>query len=201
MRVIPPESKIFGLTYGEWAARWWQWILSVPKGCNPATDTDGSNAAQNQSGPVWFLAGTFGTIVSAERKCAITSAKAIFVPIITTEKSWLEFPELKSEVELISRAENSIDRAKGVWAAIDSFHIQNLQKYRIKSRLFHVYFVEGNVMGLQTGSSQAVAEGYYLMIEQLGVGTHEINFGGAAVCLKDKLKFQTRVRYQITVTK
>lgn len=200
MHVLPPGSKIFGLTYGDWAARWWQWILSVPKGYNPATDTDGSNASQNQSGPVWFLAGTFDTLISAERKCTINGAKAIFVPIITTEKSWLEFPELKSEIELISRAENAIDRVKGVWAAIDSFHVHNIEKYRIKSPLFNVHFGKDNVMGLQTGSSQAVAEGYYLIIDQLGLGSHEINFGGAAVCIKDKLKFQTSVKYQLCVT-
>jgi hypothetical protein len=28
--VIPPNAKYKGLTYGEWAARWWQEALSIP---------------------------------------------------------------------------------------------------------------------------------------------------------------------------
>ena len=29
-QIFPINSKPFGLTYGEWAARWWQWALSIP---------------------------------------------------------------------------------------------------------------------------------------------------------------------------
>jgi hypothetical protein len=50
--VIPPQASSHGQSYGEWAAAWWQWVLSVPADHNPALDLTGADAAQGQSGPV-----------------------------------------------------------------------------------------------------------------------------------------------------
>src|SRR5213594_853400 len=57
--VFRPGSSPYGVSYGAWSARWWQWALSIPKATNPILDTTGANCAQAQSGPAWFLAGTF----------------------------------------------------------------------------------------------------------------------------------------------
>ena len=29
--VFSPDSKPYGMTYGEWSVKWWQWIESIPK--------------------------------------------------------------------------------------------------------------------------------------------------------------------------
>src|SRR6476659_4355633 len=52
------DSKPYGLSYGEWTAKWWQWLYSIQREVNPANDDTGKNCAQDQSGPVWFLAGS-----------------------------------------------------------------------------------------------------------------------------------------------
>jgi hypothetical protein len=58
-RIYSLDSKPYGLTYEEWAVRWWQWLLSISSEDNPAYDTTGQNSAQNQiDSRVWFLAGT-----------------------------------------------------------------------------------------------------------------------------------------------
>ncbi len=44
------QTSRFGNTYGEWSARWWQWILSVPADKNPNLDTTGAHCAEAQSG-------------------------------------------------------------------------------------------------------------------------------------------------------
>ena len=49
--LFPIESRPYGLTYGEWSARWWQWLLSVPKSRSPAVDASGDNANVNQNDP------------------------------------------------------------------------------------------------------------------------------------------------------
>src|SRR5215472_11802577 len=36
--VFAPNSKPYGLTIGEWSARWWEWVLSIPPGSNPQLD-------------------------------------------------------------------------------------------------------------------------------------------------------------------
>ena len=50
--VFPANSKPYGLAYGEWTAKWWQWAYSIPKDINPAYDDTGKNCAQKQNGPV-----------------------------------------------------------------------------------------------------------------------------------------------------
>src|SRR4051794_39319289 len=58
--IYPINSKPLGHSYGEWAASFWQWALSIPADRNPLFDTTGEFAGEGQSGPMWFLPGTFG---------------------------------------------------------------------------------------------------------------------------------------------
>src|SRR5260370_17142534 len=55
--VVPPDSNEFGNPYGEWSARWWQWLLSIPEATNPNLHPTGANFAQAQTRLVWFLSG------------------------------------------------------------------------------------------------------------------------------------------------
>src|SRR6266478_6251873 len=62
--VYPPGSKPYGLSYGDWSARWWQWVLAIPPKSNPILDglqgkpSHGNHCGEGQSQPVWFLPGT-----------------------------------------------------------------------------------------------------------------------------------------------
>src|SRR5512142_3011564 len=80
--VIPPQANSHGQSYGEWSADWWQWILSIPADHNPALDLTGADAAQGQSGSVWFLAGVFGAPGAVERTITIPPGKGLFFPLI-----------------------------------------------------------------------------------------------------------------------
>ena len=53
--VLPPHP--FGVTYGEWTARWWEFMVSIPAPNNPILDTTGADCGIAQAGPVWFLEG------------------------------------------------------------------------------------------------------------------------------------------------
>ena len=44
-RVLPVNSKPYGLTYGEWSARHWQWLLSLPLTDHPLFGDDGDSSA------------------------------------------------------------------------------------------------------------------------------------------------------------
>ncbi len=80
--VIPPQARSHGQGYGEWAAAWWQWVASVPADHHPLLDETGADAAQGQSGSVWFLAGVFNATGTAERTITIPPGKALFFPLI-----------------------------------------------------------------------------------------------------------------------
>src|SRR5215211_1758610 len=106
------DSKPYGLTYGEWSARWWQWLNSIPQGVNPSTDETGEDCDQVQKGPVWFLAGTGGG--SAVRQCTIPGEKAILISPIEVECSYAEFPNLRTESELRTCAKADQDKVTSV---------------------------------------------------------------------------------------
>ena len=69
--VLPPNSRPYGQTYGEWSAAWWKWALEKTAAQSPLLDTNGANCAIDQQGPVWFLAGTFGTSTPVSRTCVV----------------------------------------------------------------------------------------------------------------------------------
>ena len=74
---------------------------------------------KSQSGPVWFLAGTFGG--KAERTCTIPSGKAILFPPINTECSYKENPMLKTESDLRACAKHLQDETTQMQAV--SFYL------------------------------------------------------------------------------
>ena len=79
--IAPPETLPGGLSYAQWSAKWWQWAWSIPSDINPILDkTGGADCGVDQSGPVWYLAGTAG--FNAERDCTVPAGKMIFFPII-----------------------------------------------------------------------------------------------------------------------
>lgn len=75
------DAKPYGTPYSTWIVNWTEWLTSITKDKSPAADSDGRNCAINQSGPVWFLAGTFGG--SAERICTIPAGKAVLSAILS----------------------------------------------------------------------------------------------------------------------
>jgi hypothetical protein len=47
-QIVPVNANAYGNTYGEWSARWWQWLLSIPEAHNPNVDTTGADCGQEQ---------------------------------------------------------------------------------------------------------------------------------------------------------
>ena len=81
LQFFTPDERPYGLTYGQWTVKWWQWLLGIPKESNPAIDDTGNNASANQYDPyVWFLAGTFVGAKVPHRVCNIPAERAIFFP-------------------------------------------------------------------------------------------------------------------------
>ncbi len=61
------------------AARWIQWVASVPADESPLEDETGERAHVNQPDDVWFLAGSYGTVVS--RRCVVPAGRDLFLPV------------------------------------------------------------------------------------------------------------------------
>jgi hypothetical protein len=171
--VLPPNSHPHGASYGEWSARWWQWALSFRVDADPFFDTAGCDAGQ--SGPVWFLAGSFvnSTVV---RDCTVPAGKAILFPPLCTECSTVEGPPFfgSNEAELRTCAALNMDPAEAMFATIDGVA---LNRYRVQSPLYEFSSPDGGVFGGPvTGLS--VSDGVWLMLAPLSAGRHTLRYGG-----------------------
>src|SRR5688500_6634401 len=72
-----------GLTYGEWSARWWQWVISIPSQRNPVKAEGRLNCGIAQSGPVFFLAGSAPPLTPpVVRECTVPAGKDLFYPLV-----------------------------------------------------------------------------------------------------------------------
>jgi hypothetical protein len=189
--IFPPHPyRPLGISYELWTIRWWKWLVSLPKAINPVLDGSGVNCFIDQNDPdVWFLAGTLGGF--AERQCTIPLGRSIFFPIINVEASFND-TEVSNEHELVSFTQTHIDDidVRGVQVEIDNMAINNLDRYRIKTPVFDLNFVEDNILNAKVGMSKAASDGYWLFLSPLRSGLHTLLFSGS--CLSGKIRIGAR---------
>jgi hypothetical protein len=212
--ILPPTSRPYGNSYGEWSARHWQWDYSLPVDHHPLFDT--ADCSTGQSGPVWFLGGTFivtptstgGVIGTATRDCTVPAGKALFFPIIDAECATAE-GDGTTEQQLRDCAVGLVDHAVNLSAEVDGVAVQNLAAFRVQSPLFtwgplpeNNVFQDPNLPAGRT--SPSVSDGYFLMLAPLSVGTHTIHFKGSAVFTQAQdgfdFTFSLDITYHLTVT-
>jgi len=179
--IIPPQATPNDKSYGEWTAAWWQWALSIPDAQNPLQDTTGAFAGVGQSGPVWFLGGTFGG--SAERNVTVPTGKSIFMPV----HNWIfgsavgdcdpTNPGVPCDVPTLrAAAASAATGAEVLEAWIDGAQVNNIRDYRAFSPApFSVTLPAGAVFGIPAGTYYPqVSDSYWLMLAPLSNGAHTI---------------------------
>ena len=207
-RIFSTLSHPYGRTYNQWSAAWWQWASSIPASSNPILDQTGQNAALNQSGDVWFLAGNFGG--TSVRTVTVPSGKALLFPILN--QIYLGFPcdgrnlpgcEIDQAFErandiasLLSFITPTMDGA-ALACEIDGVPVRNLPAYRLESSaIYSVNMVDENIFALPAGPYHpCVDTGYYLMLAPLKTGQHTVHFTGANA----DNSFGLDVTYHLTV--
>lgn len=198
--VFPKGSSPYGLGYDEWSAKWWVWLLSIPGEMNPSNDIDGSNCAIDQSGPVWYLAGSQGEL--QVRHCSLPAGKAILFPVLTSECSYAENRDLRTPDELLECAKNEHEGyiSRSMVLKVDGTPIV-VDDFRVQSTLFNFTFPPANVFGAPPGPTQGVSDGWFVMLKPLSPGQHTIEFSGevrkAAI---EAGGFSTAVIYNLDVS-
>jgi hypothetical protein len=186
LQIFPPNKPSFGMTYAEWAAKWWQWEFSLPTSVNPWFDT-GANAGIGQSGPVYFLTGILTGAPVVKRTIRIPEGKALFFPIFNSWADNVDVKPPKTFQELRAQAASLINTVSELHVSIDGRNLDNLFSYRVKSPPFCDWFPsEDNVYMTQFGSTfsgwtcPVASDGFWLMLAPLPRGYHTINFGGTS---------------------
>lgn len=164
--IFPIDSRPFGFTYGEWSARWWQWVLRIPKQDNPLLDITGTNTNIEQKYPdVFFLCQTYEEVDSIpHRTIKIESGRCIFMPII----NWISIADHdgRNKRELFNTAKNRMDVIKDLEIIINGLTIkEGLHNLRAQSPFFDVVLPEENVAELPPGQKTAISDGYWLFVK------------------------------------
>ena len=189
--VFAPDATVSGLTYGEWSAAWWQWAVSVPAPDSPLLDSSGQYCQVSQSGPVWFLAGSFSS-TPVTRQCAVPSGQVVLFPIINSICA--------AEPDVQACASSCVDgTSKGsLKATIDGADVRGLKNFRAASPLFDIRLPGNNIFGAPPGVySPSASDGFWLMV-QLPPGNHVLHWEGAFVS-GPSAGFSQNVTYNLTV--
>ena len=195
--VLPPQSEPYGESYGQWAADWWAWVLSIPTEINPAADTTGTNAGVGQHGPVWFLAGAVGSgPISVTRNVTVPEGKALFFPIINT--LWTTGPSDPPTTipDILSALAGVTADVTGLTCAVDGVPIKHLDRFVTISPVFSLTVPADNVLGLPAAVyTPDIDEGIYLMLAPLSPGKHTIHFTGNS----PDLGYSLDITYNLTI--
>ena len=193
-RVLPPNSRVQGLTYGEWSAKWWQYVFSLPMDQNPLVGATGAECAFERNGNVTLV--VVDPLSPESIECQVPTGTILFLDILSAECSTLEEPPFYggTEEELRACAESFI--LHDLDASIDGVPVQNLDQYVHTSPLFELTMPENNILGVEAGMiGQSVSYGAHLMLAPLTPGEHTIHFHAS-----HPDDFTVDTNYHITVT-
>jgi len=205
-----PGSEPYGISYGEWSAKWWTWYSSFPKSTSPAFDMTGDRCSfgQNASSPVWYLVGTTGA--DATRSCTVPEGKSILISPINSQFVYAEERSpgtVTTPESVLQEAKNDIDKVTSKTLTVDKVEVPDLESYRVQSPLYALIVPEhDNVVNVvysmtQEGTTQGRSDGYFVMLKPLPVGNHEIKSFGAIYDFTSgsPFNFVSDVTYKITV--
>jgi hypothetical protein len=202
-----------GMTYGEWSAVWWQYVLSksVNEPSNPLLDQTGEGCGVDQpsSSRVFFLVGAAGSGAVTRNECIAPAEKVLFFPLVNfidvhVPGDGLDTPELVRQ-DLLSL----IGPITELHASVDGVPVNNLNPRTTPFRAcaggdpacasaFSVTLPGNNLFGIRAGVyAPAVADGFYLMLAPLSPGPHSINFGGKGFFAGSK--FSQEITYNLTI--
>ena len=187
--VVPPSNAVGGLSQSEWSRVWWQWAGSFQSEDSPIADRTGEFCGSKQSGPVWFLAGTYGTQRTL-RSCSVPQGKYLFFPLI----NYVVMPTTRQSTDclsMMSTAASITDKPIFLLLEIDGVRVEGLVAHRqATSQCFD--------MDAKTEERirifPSAANGYYVMIKPLPPGEHVLNFGGALPSMLQAVTYTLRVK-------
>ena len=159
--------------YDKWVAKWWKWDLQFDCAHFPTFDVDGSLQNQNQSGPIFFLAGNRH---NATLSVKVPAGKAIFLPLATVES---DYPCGTAVLDsLDDYTQGFVNTITDLSLTIDGHSVGNLSSYEVISPLFSTAAnadLANCFDDCITGNNvKFVAGGYFCPLKPLSPGSHTI---------------------------
>jgi hypothetical protein len=169
--VYSTNSAPYGIPYQHWIERWWQWSFSVPTAEHPRQNYTPEKCASGQHGPVWFLADLLSG--TEQRTCTLQAAKSILVSILSGDCDRSD-PTLHNDQDVRQCATEGNDYGV-ISASLDGVRIQNLDQYKTDSGFYNLTIPADNIYKAPAGTHRAFANGFFLFLEPLRPGTHDLH--------------------------
>jgi len=192
-KVFDRDSVAYGRTQGEWMAAWDQWSFSLPIDVHPLF-TDG-DCSVGQTGPVWFLGGSFVAPSTRVRHCNIPYGKALFFPVIDWEDSIIEESMVEHPGDPIYQqidglrlfVETGLQGVSGLYCTVDGRPVRDFpDAFRFQSPAFGITLPDNNLWTAAYGVTfpagqyfPSVDDGWDVMLAPLPPGDHVVHFGSA----------------------
>jgi hypothetical protein len=173
---VPPTESVANTSQADWSRAWWQWAGSFNRAESPVADRSGENCHLRQNGPVWFLAGTYGTQRTI-RTCKVPRGKYLFFPII----NYVVMPTTRTAAcaeccpSFIQTAKEITDQPSNLVLELDGRRLEGLDSHR---QVTKECFDMGALAQPKVQMFPSAANGYYVMLRPLAPGKHTLNFGG-----------------------
>ena len=149
-------------------------------------DTTGKLCHLKQDGPVWFLAGTYGTKRTI-RTCEVPRGKYLFFPLV----NYVFYPVHPDSTCAYNqeRAAEMTNDVSSLVLEIDGVRAKDLTVHRLATeKCFDLNELSGG------GIYPAAANGYYVMLAPLKPGSHTLNFGGVLPRMSQAVTYTIHVR-------
>lgn len=191
------EPQIFPSNPEALAVAWERYILSIPVSVNPVLDATGERCAIGQSGPYWFLVGSFGGSVS--RSCTIPAGTKLFFPVV----QGVNISTGETSAQLLAQMKPCFDAAINLSVEVDGAPVSIGAPNRVTSSSgFRFALPPDNLFGQAPGVYRpAVVDGYYVALKALPVGRHTVRIRGTVpgVCASNPSGFAVDVLYNLRV--
>jgi hypothetical protein len=186
----------YNTTIPEWTAKWWKWAYSFSGYFNnPLLDPNGTALMKFQPAdqPVFFLSGAYNSV--GNRTVTIPFGKPILFPVLNAEISFSDFPNAKGEDDLKKTLDSDLAAATYVGAELNG---TSLPYQRIKADLFDLSVSKDNIFNVQSGPTQAVADGYWVFLKPLPVGKYMIHVKGEQPFYRSEVTYEINIVNQKT---
>ncbi len=182
IKIYDRSSKPYGLTYGAWTVKWWQWALLTPLSVSPIADELGEHWKTNQPlSDVWFFAGKFGSSDKKFPKRVITMpfGRSVLFPVLNCEANPLEYPGLQTEEQLVGRVVDDVDTVVMKNCIINGINVTP-QRVSSDPRVFPLTIDKDNPFNVKDGgNTYAAADGFWVFLQPLREGYYTIEFEGS----------------------
>lgn len=187
--ILAPGTVVAGKSIADWTADWWSWGMQAPLAANPLLDTTGAFANQNNNGPVFFIAGN-----SATRTFNVPAGRPILLPLINLfdvetvppDPPATTLADRIKATDLVVQAWLAAVDTGSLFASIDGGAVPNPSSYLEVTGHFDMgptqagSYLESFGIPAGVDAFPTKSGGYWLMIDSLTPGIHELRFGGAS---------------------